>query len=493
MLISKIKFPFLKTYCISLADSDNRRKHIIKELSRHNIKKFQFIDAIDKNNEIVENAYRNSVVALFPPCFRCGKAICNCDNNVLIPTQVATFFSHMKTWEKIAEQENGLYLIIEDDIKFNPYYKYLKYLINWKINSLFSKYLEKPFLLRLGWAHNEEHTLQKIIFKQNNVKMSNPMYAINPAMAKKLLENFQQIDTTVDIYIHKNIGTKYNNFTLYPPLAYELSWSTGDMESLIRPRTKRIEYLKNGKNEAATKELEKYDEHIDKAINRNLLAIGHPRTGSGYTSAILKAYGLDIGHERMGKDGIVSWMFTVYDLNNPFYLNKYAKSRYYASFENIIMFARDPFTAIPSIMRENSAAETSFEFRRKHILRETNINLIQFDNDLERAIENYYLWSKMAIENNKPSLIVRVEYDDEILFDFLTQQGLNVIKNPGKMPDKNINSNKAYKGKIIEKPLVSNSDWLNLNIKLKLKLNDICILLNYEAMFDSDLIKLKRP
>ncbi len=492
MFISKIKFPFAKTYCISLSNSTNRRKHIIKELSKHNIKNLQLIDAIDKDNGIVENAYSSGTVVLFPPCFRCGNTKCECDNNVLIPTQVATFFSHMQVWEEVAKQENGLYLIIEDDIKFNPYYKYLKYLIHGKISSLFSKYSEKPFLLRLGWAHNEEHTFQKIIFRQNNVKMSNPMYAVNPIMAKKLLENFKQIDTTVDIYLHKNIGIKYNNFTLYPPLAYELSWSTGDMESLIRPRTQRIAYLENQNNDTAKEELKKYDEHIDRAVNKNLLAVGHPRTGSGYTSALLKAYGLDIGHEEMGKDGIASWMFTVYDLHNPFYLNKYAKSRYFASFENIIMFARDPFTAIPSIMRENSAAEASYEFRRKHILRETNIDLSQIDNDLEKAIENYYLWSKIAIDKNKPALIVRVEYDDDILFDFLHKKGFELSMNKEEMPRKDINSNKAYKGKIIEKPLVGKEDWLNLNEEMKQKVNELCKFLGYEPLFTDELTEINR-
>ena len=492
MFISKTIFPFQNTYCISLASSNNRRKHIVDELHKHNIKKFQFVDAIDKNNKIVENAYSHGTVALFPPCFRCGKVNCVCDNNVLIPTQVATFFSHMQVWEEIAKQENGLYLIIEDDIKFNPYYKYLKYIIHWKINSLFSEYVEKPFLLRLGWAHNKEHTLQKITFQPNDVKMSNPMYAINPKMAQKLLENFKQIDTTVDMYLHQNIGIQYNNFTLYPPLAHELSWSTGDMESLIRPRTQRIAYLKNQNNDTAKEELKKYDEHIDRAVNKNLLAIGHPRTGSGYTSALLKAYGLDIGHEEMGDDGIVSWMFTVYDLQNPFYLNKYARSRYFSSFKNIIMFARDPFTAIPSIMRENSAAETSYEFRRKHILKETNVDLSHIDSDFEKAIENYYLWSKIAIEKNQPLLIVRVEYDDNILFDFLSKRDFKVSRNITDLPKKDINSNKAYKGKVIEKPLVNKEDWVNLNKDMKQKVNELCKLLNYELLFTDDLTEINR-
>jgi len=492
MFLSKIKNPFKSIYCISLANSTKRRKHIIEELDQYNIKNYEFINAVNQNNVMVENAYSQGTVKLFPPCFRCGKKECDCENNVLIPTQVATFFSHMEAWGEISKQENDLYLIIEDDIKFNDYYRSIKYLLHWKIHRLFSKNKKNPFLLRMGWAHNQDHTKQNIKFEKGLVKMSNPMYAINPEMAKKLLKYFKQIDTTVDIYLHKNIATQFDNYTVFPPLAYELSWSTGDMESLIRPRSKRLAYLENKKDEMAKKELKEYDEHIDRAIHRKLLAIGHPRTGSGYTSALLKAYGIDAGHEKMGEDGIVSWMFTVYDLNNPFALNKYAKSRYYTSFDNIIMFTRDPLTAIPSIIRENNAAETSYEFRRKHILKETNIDLNKFENDLEKAIENYYLWSKMAIEKNKPSLIVRVEYDDEVLFNFLKKQEIEVNKNLEMMPEKNINANKAYKGKTVEKPLVSEENWLNLDKKLKLQLNELCSLLNYTPLFNTNLTKLNR-
>ena len=492
MFLFKIKNPFKNIYCISLADSTKRRKHIVEELDQYNIKNYEFVDAVNQDNVMVENAYSQGTVKLFPPCFRCGKNECDCDNNVLIPTQVATFFSHMKVWKSIAEQPNDLYLVIEDDIKFNDYYKSIKYFVHWKIHRLFSKNKKNPFLLRLGWAYNHEHIKQNIKFEKGLVKMSNPMYAINPEMAKKLLEHFKQIDTTVDIYLHKNIAKQYNNYTLFPPLAYELSWSKGAMESLVRPRAKRIEHLEKMKDENAKKELKKYDEHIDRAINRKLLAIGHPRTGSGYTSALLKAYGLDIGHEKMGEDGIVSWMFTVYDLHNPFFLNKYAKSRYYVSFENIIMFVRDPLTAIPSIMRENSSSKVSYDFRVKHILRETNIDLKQFDNDLERAIETYYLWSKMAIENNNPHLMIRVEYDDAVLFDFLNQRGIKVSKNLEKIPEKNVNKDKPYKGKIVDKPFIAEKDWLDLDIELKSKVNELCSLLNYESIFDSDLNKLKR-
>ena len=467
MLLNKGNFPFNSVYCISLPESISRRNHIEDELGRNNIVNYEFIDAVGKNNAIVEDAYNSGMVKLFPPCFRCGKDKCLCENNVLIETQVATFFSHKKVWEIIAANKDGIYLIIEDDIKFNWYYKFIKYFFQNKIHSLINECKNSPLLIRLAWAQNAEHRLSTVKLIEGLVKMSNPMYSINPEMAKVLIEEFKTIDTTVDVYVHNNIGVKYKNYTLMPPLAHELSYSHGKVESLVRPREKRIKRLQKQNVENAKKELNNYDCHIDKAIVKKILVIGHPRTGSGYISELLKAYGLDVGHEEMGEDGIVSWMFSVYDLNNPFYLNKYARSRYFASFENIIMFARDPLTAIPSIIRENSASKISLAFRVKHIKKNYKINIQEIEDHLEKAIEIYYLWSKLVIENNRPSLVVRIEYDDDILFDFLKRQGLNVVVNSDELPSKEVNSNKKYKGKNIEKPKIDFNMWLGLDDNYK--------------------------
>lgn len=491
-MLSYFFSPFTHIYCISLRTSHSRRKHTEKELKKYRLSNYTFIDAVTAESKLVNSLYSNSTVKCYPPCFRCEEKECNCDNNVLISSQVATFCSHMNIWKIIAKQKNGLYLITEDDIVLNRYYQTYKYLFHWKINNLFSNYTKTPFLLRLGWAHNHEHFNTKIRFEHGLIKMSNPMYAINPQMARILLSNFRHIDTTVDIYIHKRISTQYTNYTLLPPLAHELSWSTGDMESLIRPRNKRIEYLKNKKDKSSMEELKKYDEHIDKAVNKKILAVGHPRTGSGYVSALLKSYEIDAKHEKMGEDGIVSWMFTVYDLQNPFYLDKYAKSKYYSSFDHTIMFARDPWTAISSIMRENDASEISFLFRAKHILKETKIDLLQYSNDFEKAIEGYYLWSKMAIKLNSPDFIMRVEYDDKNLYNYLQQKEIKISAQPKDLPSKDINSNKPYKGKLVEKPLLSKEDWLNLDISFKFKLNELCEMFGYEPIFNKTFTKLSR-
>ena len=491
-MIINNSLPFRDVYCVSLVDSIKRRKHVSSELLRNGIESFTFVDAIDKDSLCVEEAYRNNRVKLYPPCFRCGNVDCDCDNNVLIPTQVATFFSHMKIWKEISTGDDGLFLIVEDDVVFNESYLLYRNNIHSLINGLNSKHISRPLLVRLGWALCDEHTNDEPRVVSGVVRMSNPMYALNKYMAVQLLKEYKKIEHTVDVFLHHQVGVKYPNYTMFPPIAHELSWSHGSMESLVRPRAKRIKQLESMTDDESVNELKSYEFHIDNAIKRKILAVGHPRCGSGYMSALLKSYGIDAGHERMGKDGIVSWMFSVYDLNNPFSLNKYAQSRYYTSFEKIIMFTRDPLNAIPSIIRENNESEKSFDFRRKHIRLYNGYDVSEISGDLEKAIDTYYFWSLMVIGINKLDLIVRVEFDKDILLDFLRDNDFEVMVDYDSLPDENVNSDKKYAGKRIAKPVVTADDWLNLSYSYKSKLNELCSVLNYQKIFSGDNLEIIR-
>jgi GR25 family glycosyltransferase involved in LPS biosynthesis len=491
MILKKYTFPFTYAYCISLVHSVNRRQWIEGEFKKNKITDYEFIDAVNKDDQIVEDAYKYGLVKLFPPCFRCGKDVCNCDNNVLIKTQVATFLSHMQVWETIEKKKSGMYLIIEDDIKFNKYYRVMRLFFHKKINEFLYRRDNKPLLLRLAWANNEEHKLQKFKIIDGLVRMSNPMYSINPEMAKALLKDFRTINTTVDIYLHRDVGKKYDNYTVMPPLAYDLSYSHGAVESLIRPRSKRIEELLKRNDICSKEELSRYDNHVDKAIRRKLLIIGClPHAGSSYISTLLNTFGLDVDHEKMGADGIVSWMFAVHDLNNPYYFDKHAQARYFVSFENTIMFVHDPFTAIPIIMRENITSDVLNEFIEKHILKNYRVSINAIENKLERAIETYYLWSKLAIRNNKPDLIVRVEKDEDVLLEYLKNHNIKVGK--GNLSEKDIIKNPKLRKESIDEPLEVCGDWLELDSALKIRLNELCVMLKYSPIFNDSLSVVNR-
>ena len=43
---------------------------------------------------------------------------------------------------------------------------------------------------------------------------------------------------------------------------------------------------------------------------KKILVVGHPRTGTGYAAKLLQSWGLDVQHEKMGKDGTVRLEFS---------------------------------------------------------------------------------------------------------------------------------------------------------------------------------------
>ncbi|MBT9313006.1 glycosyltransferase family 25 protein [Leptothoe kymatousa] len=477
---------FIKNFdvliCISLNKSLDRRAYIKKHFKERGIENYIFFDATSSTDPIVDEFYSKALVQEYPPCFRCGMYTCGDDNcnNVLIRPQVATFISYIRLWKYIVKNRFQCVLITEDDVKFTNYFPQVAR------QFISDKFIDKtnikganPVLLRLGWALSEDHQFNgNLILKKNSCQMSNPCHAINGAAAKILLKNFHIIATTVDIYQHQSIPpTILSSYTVYPPISYELSWSTGELDSLIHPKQKRISYLEKEQPQElelisiTKKALQEHRAHI---LYRKLLIIGHPRCGSGYMSKLLNAFDLDIGHESMGKDGISSWMFAASDSSYPYFQDEYSRSNNDKFFQWIIQHVRDPRTAVPSIMRDNTFAPKSYEFRRKHIFQEFNIDLNQAPSNFQRAVLSYIYWNKL-IEKNKPSLIVKIENAESKLFSFLQESAiidLSII--PKDLPEKSVNQNKPYQGKIYSKPTIRNYHWQELSKSLACLINEQC-------------------
>ncbi len=110
-----------------------------------------------------------------------------------------------------------------------------------------------------------------------------------------------------------------------------------------------------------------------------LRVIGCPRCGSGYTARVLQRLGIQVGHERLGRHGICSWMHAIEDISLPYS----APFVPIGSFQTTIAFVRNPFDAIPSIMLENTRA-SSFDFRRFHIYRLLDVDIASARDPLER-------------------------------------------------------------------------------------------------------------
>jgi GR25 family glycosyltransferase involved in LPS biosynthesis len=472
---------FTQVICLSLPKSTERRESMRNFKNKHEITQFYFLDGIGADDPLVSEFFVTGRVKRFPTCFRCEKLTCgdsDC-NNTLIPAQVATFLTYVKLWQYVVDHNIDNVLIIEDDIVLVEQAE--RICTELALTSKFNELLNdpcSPHLIRLGWALCNEHSTEELVsFCSASVRMANPAHLINTAMAKLLLDNFKQVETTVDIFQHRIVANQKNSVTVKPPLFYEKSWSTGEVESLIHPKSIRLDYLANNsaentpEYEIAKKKLEKHHKHTSVY---SILALGHPRCGSGYTAKLLTALGLDVGHEKMGSNGICSWMFVVDD-DYPFAVNDEASNKRFKYFEHVIHHVRSPIDAIPSIMRDSEYSEASHQFRRKHIKLVFDIDIDDFGKPLVSAIASYVYWN-LLIEKLKPQCRFRVEDQQDQLHEYLLNNSLinKVDLSNTELPNSDVNKDKKYKGVIYSKPTLDEQDFKSVPKYLMEKLDALC-------------------
>jgi hypothetical protein len=473
-----------------MPESRDRRQHIETQFRASGIEHYEFFDAVGPDDAEVKELYASGRVAKYPPCFRCGELSCGSDdcNNVLVPQQVATCVSFLKLWRHILETGIKTALVVEDDVIFAKYApKVARVVLDRGFLEQVGLKEDVPTLLRLGWTAGREHQLAgRIALTRDGVRMANHCFAVNRAMCRKLLDEFDRVETTADEFTHRVVGSTVRNFTLQPPIASDLSFSFGAVASLIHPKKKRIAYLqkfhpeRRDEIEAAIEAVRKHVKHI---LYRPLLAIGHPRCGSRYISALLKACGLDVGHERMGQHGISSWMFAVEDDENPWARDPLSVSRKHKHFGHVIHFVRDPRMAIPSIVRENRHSEKSYAFRRKHIQSALHVDLDAASSEVERALLSYLYWNQL-VEAQEIDLTLRVEDAEDIALEFLKErQIVPPDRSMAAPPPKNVNTDKLYQGKLPERPSLSRSDWETVPDDLKSRINQSCARYGYESLY----------
>ena len=120
--------------------------------------------------------------------------------------------------------------------------------------------------------------------------------------------------------------------------------------------------------------------------DRQIIIIGTGRSGTAYTAKLLRGFGLDIGHETMGSDGISSWYLTD---DTP---NDHSPSwEDFSELDPIIGHQlRDPLKAIPSLMTINNA---SWKF-----IRESSITSFWDKKILLRSMRHWLEWNQAAFE-----------------------------------------------------------------------------------------------
>lgn len=469
-------------YVVSLRESDERRDYIRRHFCDIGLDDYQWFDAFGQDSAEVKAAFENKAVVTFPPCFRCGDNDCgrNDCNNFLLPAQVANFLTHAALWKKIAESPQCA-LVVEDDVFFHDYagsvLKQLKKTID---SGAVRLNPTNPCLLRLGWALSEDHNAEKLFAVSDETRLSNPCYGMTSAFASKALSMFKQVNTTSDIFLHKFVPANGEAKTVFPPIASELSWSTGEVASLIHPKDIHGEFLDaSGHHAGAAEARDQVRAHIRHLYYRRFLITGHPRTGTGYAASLFNQLGFDVGHETAGADGLSSWMFAADSDQYPYAQDDVAKSRRRLRWEFLFHIVRDPSSAVPSIMRDDKWAPISYQFRREHLLKEVGIDLDKCESDVERAVMSLVGWSKMILAL-VPDLWFRIEDAHEALPIFLATRGLTAGVSVSELSTSPINADKLYQGVQRSKPAIRSADWLALSEEAKSGLIWYCERFGYD-------------
>ncbi|MGH1414380.1 MAG: glycosyltransferase family 25 protein [Pelagimonas sp.] len=231
-------------YVVSLPTSLDRREYVAEHLASVGITQFSFHDACGPDHPDVDRIVSANLVHQFPPCFRCGKLSCGRDdcNNQLIPPQIAVFASYLNLWKKIATTPQRA-LVLEDDVIIHPWWpKVLRFLAKKNATGELGFAADQPRLLRMGWALNKDHEDTDCRI-EDVLKMSNPAHGLTSAFAQALLDRFERVNHTADVFLHRDAPLPGEAVTVFPPLASELSWSDGRFSSLIHPKDNHAAYL----------------------------------------------------------------------------------------------------------------------------------------------------------------------------------------------------------------------------------------------------------
>lgn len=225
---------------LSLADDPDRRAYIADHFAAVGLTTYRFEDAIAADAPEVRRFYREDLVARFPPCFRCGRPECHDANNILIPQQVANFLSFRRLWAGLADEPERLHMICEDDVFFYPgATAHLAALLARRAPQ------RRPLLIRLAQsgAPTDRDLAGAALQLTETVTMSNAAYILNGAMAARLTARFTRVDTTSDVWVHREMASdpEVEALTVDPLLATELSYNAAYARFASRIHPKGID------------------------------------------------------------------------------------------------------------------------------------------------------------------------------------------------------------------------------------------------------------
>lgn len=174
--------------------------------------------------------------------------------------------------------------------------------------------------------------------------------------------------------------------------------------------------VENYLNLLQSKKKELQEKKIKDSIkpSKLILGLGHPRTGTGYTSNILRAWGVDVGHETLKTMGTIDWSLAS---GNKSLWQDLSIQDY--EWSHLIYCLRNPKESIPSIVYTE---ESTKEFRR-------SVGVEADKNPVIEAINSICKWDEL-ITNLNPSISYRIEDQGDVLYEYLVENRIGTIWNP---------------------------------------------------------------
>lgn len=141
---------------------------------------------------------------------------------------------------------------------------------------------------------------------------------------------------------------------------------------------------------------------------RPFLLVGHPRSGTGYAAALLRRWGLDVGHERVGAHGVSAWYAGCEGtppLCEPVPWGAY-------DFEHVVHVVRRARPTVLSVAFTETATE---RYRFRHLG-------LELTNDrVHDAIVSVEAWTDLLRRRFAIDHVFRIESDSEPLYAFVRE------------------------------------------------------------------------
>lgn len=145
---------------------------------------------------------------------------------------------------------------------------------------------------------------------------------------------------------------------------------------------------------------------------KTLLIVGCARSGTSYTANILQKSGLDIPHEKMGKDGAVSW----YLASRPSYRKRRINLKKF-QFEHVFHQTRDPLKTISSVYFSEDRHSWSYILKQIPEIKADDSHLV-------KCAKYWYYWNLKA--ESFAEWRYRVEDFEQIFDEFSSRIGKNL-------------------------------------------------------------------